>query len=188
MNMNGDELREVFSKTDIEERIDGLSQEINRDYMGRELVVIGILKGAFIFLADIVRRLSMDVAVDFVRLSSYGSNMESSGKITFSKDIEIDIASKDVLLIEDIIDTGYTIKYLMDVLRLKSPASIKVCCLIDKVERRKVEVQAHYVGFKVDRGFLVGYGLDYNERYRHLPAIYHLNPPYSPSAYSPSDR
>ncbi len=183
-----DELIEIISADEIEERVRALSGEINRDYKGQELVAIGILKGAFIFLADLVRHLTMPVQIDFVRLSSYGSSTESSGKIAFSKDIELDVGGRHVLVVEDIVDTGYTLKYLKEVLKLKGPKSVKVCCLIDKKERRKVDIDVEYVGFEVPRGFLVGYGLDYNEQYRNLPGIFNLNPSYEPRSYVPSER
>lgn len=188
MSETRDELTEIISKDEIDNKIKALADQINRDYSGQELILIGILKGAFIFMADLARALNMPVEIDFVRLSSYGSGTDSSGRITFSKDIELDIGGKHVLVVEDIVDTGYTLKYLKDVLALKGPRSVKVCCLIDKRERRKVEVDVDYVGFDVPRGFLVGYGLDYNEQYRNLPGIFHLNPSYEPKAYTPSDR
>ena len=183
-----DELIEIISGEEITTRVKALAGEINRDYKGQELIAIGILKGAFIFLADLVRQLTMPVQIDFVRLASYGSSMESSGKIAFSKDIELDVGRRHVLVVEDIVDTGYTLKYLKDVLELKGPESVKVCCLIDKKERRKVDIEVDYVGFEVPKGFLVGYGLDYNEQYRNLPGIFNLNPSYEPRSYIPSER
>ena len=183
-----DQLMEIISERRLKERVRVLAEEINRDFNGQELVVIGILKGAFIFLADLVRCLTVPVQVDFVRLASYGNSMESSGKIAFSKDIELDVSNRHVLVVEDIVDTGYTLKYLKDVLSLKGPKSVKVCCLIDKKERRRVDVDVDYVGFEVPRGFLVGYGLDYNEHYRNLPGIFLLNPSYQPQSFCPSER
>jgi len=183
-----DELVEIISRAEIEKRVRELARVINQEYRGQELILIGILKGAFMFMADLVRELTMPVKIDFVRLASYGSSMDSSGRITFSKDIELDIDGRHVLIVEDIVDTGYTLKYLKDVLSLKGPGSVKICCLIDKKERRKVDVAVDYVGFEVPRGFLVGYGLDYNEQYRNLPGVFHLNPSYEPKAYSPSER
>jgi len=183
-----DQLTEIISSDAIQHRIKELGQQITQDYKGRPLVMIGILKGAFIFLADLCRAVEIDMEIDFVRLHSYGSGMESDGKVRITKDIELDISGKDVIVVEDIVDTGYTLEYLIEVLKLHKPASVKICCLIDKKERRKVDVQVDYVGFDVKKGFLVGYGLDYDERYRHLPAIYHLVPGYEPEGYCPSDR
>ena len=188
MKETRDELVEIISRAEIEKRVRELARVINQEYRGQELILIGILKGAFMFMADLVRELTMPVKIDFVRLASYGSSMDSSGRITFSKDIELDIDGRHVLIVEDIVDTGYTLKYLKDVLSLKGPGSVKICCLIDKKERRKVDVAVDYVGFEVPRGFLVGYGLDYNEQYRNLPGVFHLNPSYEPKAYSPSER
>ncbi len=183
-----DKLTEILSPDVIKARVQELGKEISRDYSGRPLVLIGILKGAFIFLADLCRALDVQVEIDFVRLYSYGSGMESEGKVSITKDIELDISGKDVIVVEDIVDTGYTLDYLTEVLKLHRPASVKICCLIDKKERRKVDVHVDYVGFDIQKGFLVGYGLDYNEQYRHLEGIYHLVPGYEPAGYWPSDR
>lgn len=183
-----DQLTEILSPDVIKARVQELGKEISRDYKGRPLVLIGILKGAFIFLADLCRALDVNTEIDFVRLYSYGSGMESEGKVSITKDIELDISGKDVIVVEDIVDTGYTLEYLTEVLKLHKPASVKICCLIDKKERRKVDVQVDYVGFDVQKGFLVGYGLDYNEQYRHLQGIHNLVPGYEPEGYWPSDR
>lgn len=183
-----DELVEILAPDVIATRVQELGKRISDDYRGKPLVIVGILKGAFIFLADLIRSIKNDVIVDFVRLKSYGSKLESLGQVSITKDIETDIEGKDVLVVEDIVDTGYTIKYLHDILRLHNPASISICCLIDKKERRKVDVSPTYVGFDVPHGFLVGYGLDYDERYRNLPGIYHLIPGHAPQGFMPSDR
>ena len=183
-----DQLKEIISASEIEKRVRELGEAIRRDYEGRDLVLIGILKGAFIFLADLARAIETPVPIDFVRLASYGSGMDSSGQITFTKDIELDIRGKDVLVVEDIVDTGHTLRYLRDVLALHEPSSVRICCLIDKKERREVPINVDYVGFDVPKGFLVGYGLDYNEQYRNLGNICHLNPGYEPRAFDPSTR
>ena len=183
-----DELKEIIGEEAIQKRVEELALRITRDYEGRELVLVGILKGAFIFMADLARRIELPLQVDFVRMASYGSSTESSGNISFTKDIELDIKDRDVLIVEDIVDTGHTLKYLTEVLRLHRPRSVKICCLIDKKERREVDVEVDYVGFEVGRGFLVGYGLDFNEDYRNLRGIYQLNPGYTPRAYEPSER
>lgn len=183
-----DELQEVLSAEVIRERILAMGRQITSDYAGRSLVLVGVLKGAFIFMADLCRAIDLPVQVDFVRMASYGFNQESSGSISFTKDIELNIKGKDVLVVEDIIDTGHTIKYLKEVLALHQPASVRICCLIDKHERRQVDIQADYVGFDVKKGFLVGYGLDFAENYRCLPGVFHLNPGHTPKAFQPSDR
>ncbi len=183
-----DQLKEIISAEEIGRRIGELGEEISRDYRGKELVLVGILKGAFIFTADLARALTIPVEIDFVRLASYGSSTTSSGFVRITKDIESDIRGRHVLVVEDIVDTGHTLKYLQDVLGLHGPASVKICCLIDKKERREVDISVDYVGFHVPRGFLVGYGLDYNEAYRHLPGIYHLSPRCEPKGFRPSER
>jgi len=130
-----------------------------------------VLKGAFVFLADLARRLSFPVEVDFVRLSSYGNKAESSGSVRITKDLEADIRGRHVLVVEDIVDTGITLGWFLERLRERKPESVKLCALIDKLERREVEVPIDYVGIRLESGFLVGYGLDYSERHRNLPDI-----------------
>jgi hypoxanthine phosphoribosyltransferase len=162
----------LFSHDEIQRRVKELAGQISRDYAGSELIVIGILKGAFIFLADLIRAISIPCSVDFVRCASYGTGSESSGRIVLTKDIETSIKGRNVLIVEDIIDTGLTLKYLVEWLNERNPRSLKVCSFIDKRKRRKIFFESDYVGFTVDDGFLVGYGLDFNERYRFLPEIY----------------
>jgi hypoxanthine phosphoribosyltransferase len=161
----------VFPRDVIQKRVKGLGKEISRDYAGREVILIGVLNGAFVFMADLIRFLDIPVQVDFVRLASYGSKTESTGEVMFTKDIELPLAAKNVLVVEDIIDTGHTLSYLKDIIALHNPRSIKICALISKTGRRKTPIVIDYVGFELERGFLVGYGLDYNENYRHLPDI-----------------
>lgn len=166
----------VLDKETIARRVSEVAREISTDYKQADLVLIGVLKGAFVFMADLMRRLEVEkVAVDFVRLASYGYNCKSSGCIRLLKDFEIDIQGRDVLIVEDILDTGLTIAYLQQHLQKFNPKSVRVCAFIDKFERRQVELAADYVCHKVKEGFLVGYGLDYAEAYRNLPGIYHLN-------------
>ena len=162
----------LYSKDIIDKRVKALAGTISRDLEGREVVLIGVLKGAFIFMADLARHLEIPHTVDFVRLASYGSGSLSSGDITFSKDIETDIEGKDVVVVEDIIDTGASILFLQERLKEQHPGSIKVCTLIDKKQRRDSAVNADYVGFALDEGFIIGYGLDFDEKFRCLPAIY----------------
>jgi hypoxanthine phosphoribosyltransferase len=164
----------VLSKAEIAQHVNTLAGRISRDYAEKDLVVIGILKGAFIFLADLVRELTIPVEIDFVRLASYGSDTSSSGHIQITKEIELDISGRHVLIVEDIVDSGLTIACLLDYLKQFRPKSIRLCALIDKTERREVKISTHYVGHLVEHGFLVGYGLDFDEKYRALPEIYHL--------------
>lgn len=168
------ELIPVLTKTDIETLVSGIAKRISSDYKRQELILIGILKGAFVFLSDLVRHLRIPVKIDFICVSSYGSGVSSSGKIRLTKDVEIDIKNKNVLLIEDIVDTGLTLKYLIDYLKSYHPKTVKVCTLIDKHERRLVDVQIDYICHVTTEGFLVGYGLDYDENYRYLPGVYNL--------------
>ena len=165
----------IISSQDIAARTCELGREISDHYAGKKLLVVGVLNGAFMFTADLVRAISIDHEIDFIRVASYGSDTSSSGKILLSKDLEITPQGKDILLVEDIIDTGLTVSWLHDYLLAKNPVSLKTCSLIDKTERRKAEVTIDFCGFKVGKGFLVGYGLDCAERYRHLPDIYHLH-------------
>lgn len=169
------ELKPVLSAEEIDRLVSDLARRVSADYRGRDLVLVAALKGAFIFLSDLARRLAIPVKIDFVQAASYGSGSASSGLIRLTKEIGIDIRNKDVLLVEDIIDTGLTIDHLLDYLRSFHPRSLAVCALIDKRERREREIHAAYVGRVVDKGFLVGYGLDYAEEYRNLPGIYDLN-------------
>ena len=166
------ELKLLFSKQEIEETVARLAQEISADYANKRVVLIGVLKGAFVFLADLVRQLTIPVEIEFIRIASYGSQKESSGTISIKKDVEISLEKKDVLVIEDIVDTGLSLKFLLDHLRARNPSSLKVCALIDKKSRRKVEVHVDYIGFAMDEGFIVGYGIDFNEGYRALPEIF----------------
>jgi hypoxanthine phosphoribosyltransferase len=168
------ELVPVLSKEDINRMISALAKEISTDYKGRTLVLVGVLKGAFIFLADLIRNLTVPVEVDFLRVSSYESSTSSSEKIKLTKKIENDLQGKDVLIVEDIIDTGLTIEYLIQYVESLNPLSVDVCTLIDKVERRRKNVKIKYAAYKAPKGFLVGYGLDYAENYRNLPEIYDL--------------
>ena len=174
--MEGYRLNPLFSQEQIASIVQQLADRISKDYQGRELVLVCILKGAFMFLSDLVRHLQIPVQVDFVRLASYGSGMKTSGKIEITKDIEITLEKKDVLIIEDIIDSGRTLLFLKDRLARQKPRSIKICALLDKKARREVEMEADYLGTEVEDIFIVGYGIDFNENYRHLPEIYYVTP------------
>jgi len=164
----------VISETEIKQRVKELGEAISKDYAGTPLVMIGILNGAFIFMADLARQITMPVEIDFVRASSYGEHSYSSGTISFTKDVELDITDKNVLLIEDIVDTGNTIVRLKEIFAARNPRSLKICTLINKTERRETKVEIDYHGFTIEHGFLVGYGLDYAEQHRHYPEIHHL--------------
>jgi len=164
----------VLTKSDIRDRVAALGERISADYKGKDLVLIGVLKGAFIFLSDLIRHITVPVKIDFVGAASYGDKTETSGRIKLTKDVEIDLRDKDVLVVEDIIDSGLTLAHLVDYLKSLGLRSIKICTLVDKRERRQAAVSVDYACHVVEEGFLVGYGLDYAEDYRHLPEIYHL--------------
>ena len=165
----------VLEKDEIKQHITRVAKIISADYQGRELVLVGVLKGAFLFLADLARELTLEhVKIDFLQASSYGADTVSSENIVLKKDIDVDVRGKDVIVVEDIVDTGLTLAYLIEHLKTFDPGSIKVCAMIDKKERRKAAIQVDYVCATVEKGFLVGYGLDYAEDYRNLPAIYHM--------------
>ena len=166
------ELKLLFSRKEIAETVARLASEISVDYADKKLVLVGVLKGAFVFLADLVRELTIPATIEFVRIASYGANKESCGKITVTKDVEIPLEGKDVLIIEDIVDTGLSLKFLIEHLRAHHPASLRLCALVDKKARREVEVQVDYTGFAMTDGFIVGYGIDFNEHYRALPEIF----------------
>jgi len=162
----------LYSKETIDRRVKELADAISRDLEGKEVVLIAVLKGAFIFLADLARYLKVQHSVDFVRLASYGSGLVSPGKITVTKEIETDIEGKEVVIVEDIVDTGITMEFLRERLKKRAPASIRICTLLDKKHRREIAIDADYVGFDLDEGFVVGYGLDFDEKFRCLPDIY----------------
>jgi hypoxanthine phosphoribosyltransferase len=163
-----------ISAEQLDNEVNDLAARINRDYEGKSLIVIGILKGACIFLSDLVRRLSVPVEIDFVRLASYGKGAVTSGEITLTKDVELPVEGRHVLVVEDIVDTGTTLVWFLNYLRQRQPESVKICALVDKLERREIEVPLDYVGIRVDKGFLVGYGLDFAEKYRNLPGIHEV--------------
>jgi hypoxanthine phosphoribosyltransferase len=168
------ELTPVLSADEIRLLVKNMAQRISVDYRDRELVMIAVLKGAFVFLADLIRELTIPVKVDFLQAGSYGDGTRSCGAIRLVKDIGLDIREKDVLLVEDIVDTGLTVNWILDHLKSFQPRSLGVCSLIDKRERRETEVPISYSGHVTGKGFLVGYGLDYAEAYRQLPGLYHL--------------
>jgi hypoxanthine phosphoribosyltransferase len=164
----------LIAKEEIARRVKELAELIDRDYAGRDLVMIGVLKGAFIFLADLVRELNFPVEIDFVRLRSYGGGTSPTGEVYITKDVELPLKDRDVLIVEDIMDIGFTLSFLQQHLATHKPRSLKICCLIDKRERREIGVPLDYVGFTVEKGFLVGYGLDCGEKGRTLPEVFVL--------------
>lgn len=170
-----EEKKILFSQKEIEGVVSDLAATINKDYRGKKMLMVGILKGAFVFMSDLIRQLDMDVSVDFVALRSYGSGKTSSGEVEVIKDLDDSIEGRDVLIVEDIVDTGITLRYFRDQLLLRGPKSLKICALIDKKARREVEIDVDYVGLEMEDGFVVGYGIDYDERYRNLPEIWVLD-------------
>jgi len=166
------ELFEVIRPREINIAVRRLATEINRDYKGMEPVVVGVLKGSFIFLSDLVRHLKMPVEVDFIRAASYGSGMKSSEEVVITRDMELGVAGRDVIVIEDIVDTGHTLRAILRCIDDKKPRSVRVCTLLDKPSRRVAECSLDYVGIEVEDRFLVGYGLDCAEKYRNLKGIY----------------
>lgn len=161
----------VWNREEIQSRVKALGKEISYNYQGQELILVGMLKGATFFLADLLRALSVSVQLDFMLISSYGSSTLTTGVVKIIKDLDIIIENRNVLVVEDIIDTGLTLGYLLKNLDAREPASIKVCSFLDKPTHRIMEVPLHYKGFELDNRFVVGYGLDYQEQYRHLPYI-----------------
>jgi hypoxanthine phosphoribosyltransferase len=155
----------------LQSRIRELGREISEDYSGRDLLLIGVLKGAVFFMADLMRQLSVTCEVDFMAISSYGGATDSSGVVRILKDLDINIENRDVLVVEDIIDSGLTLSYLMRNLEAREPASLEVCALLTKPTRREIDVPVRYVGFEIPNRFVIGYGLDFAERYRNLPYV-----------------
>ncbi|MFZ5944398.1 MAG: hypoxanthine phosphoribosyltransferase [Bacillota bacterium] len=166
----------LISEEQIKEKVKELGDIITRDYKGKDLFVICILKGAVIFLADLIREIKLPLSIDTMVVSSYGTSTESSGVVRILKDLDESVENKDVLIVEDIIDTGLTLKYLMDNIISRSPKSVKICSFLDKPERRKVDIFPDYRGYSIPDEFVVGYGLDYAEKYRNLPYIAVLDP------------
>ena len=166
----------LFTKEQIAERVAELGAQITADYKGTKPVVIGVLKGAWIFLADLLREVDLGVYLDFMSVSSYGSGTTSSGIVRIVKDLDEPLEGKEVLIVEDIVDTGRTLAHLIEVMKTRKPASVKLCTLLDKPERRVRKIQADYYGFTIPDAFVVGYGLDYAEKYRNLPYVGILKP------------
>lgn len=169
------DIRCLISAEDLSRRVAELAARISTDYAGQTPVLVGVLKGAWVFLADLVRRLTIPVQCDFIKVSSYGSGTETTGQVTVHFDATIDLGGRHVLLVEDIIDTGLCVQWLVKHLRAKKPASLRVCALLDKPARRIVEVSVDYLGFTLPNFFVIGYGIDWNECYRELPYIGYIS-------------
>ena len=166
-----DKTKIIITREVIAKRVAELAAELSRDYKDKNPILIGVLKGSFVFMSDLIRLMKIPVEIDFIRLSSYGVCKESSGRIRVLKRLETPIKGRYVLVVEDIVDSGYTLSYLIDCLKRRKPASVKVCVLFDKSSRREMEVPIDYVGFTIPDAFVVGYGLDYGEKFRHLPDL-----------------
>ena len=161
----------LVQRDDLAHRVRELAAEVSRDYEGRDLFLVGVLKGAVFFLSDLMRHLEVPCEVDFMAVSSYGSSTDSSGIVRILKDLDAPIEGREVLIVEDIVDSGLTLSYLLRTLHARNPASLEVCALLTKPERRKVELPIKYVGFEIPNRFAIGYGLDYGERFRNLPYV-----------------
>lgn len=173
--MSDAKLSLLYSQERIAKEVARLATEINRDYAGQEILVVGILKGSFLFIADLVRQITVPVTIDFMRLASYGTETQSSGIVELRKDIELPVQGKDLLIIEDIVDSGLTLDTLYTKLMQRNPRSLKICTLIEKTCDREGSTKPDYVGISMESGFVVGYGLDFNEEYRQLADIYILD-------------
>ena len=166
------EVKEVLlTEEEISFRIKELGKEISKDYKGKDLLLVGILKGAVIFMAELCKNIDLPLKIDFMAVSSYGSSTKSSGVVRIQKDLDEEIEGKDVLIVEDIVDTGLTLNYLVENLLSRKPASLKICCCLDKPNRRKAAINIDYVGFSIPDEFVIGYGLDYAQKFRNLPYI-----------------
>jgi hypoxanthine phosphoribosyltransferase len=161
----------LVQQDELSHRVRELGERISRDYAGRDVFLVGVLKGATFFLADLMRHIDLDCEVDFMAVASYGSSTDSSGVVRILKDLDASIQGRDVLIVEDIVDSGLTLQYLLRTLRAREPASLEVCALLTKPARRKADVEIRYQGFEIPNEFVIGYGLDYNERYRNLPYV-----------------
>jgi hypoxanthine phosphoribosyltransferase len=161
----------LVQRDELEHRVRELAEEVSRDYADRDLLLVGVLKGAVFFLSDLMRHLEVDCEVDFMAVSSYGSSTDSSGVVRILKDLDVSIEGRHVLIVEDIVDSGLTLSYLLRTLKARNPASLEVCALLTKPERRKVDLPIRYVGFEIPNRFAIGYGLDHAERFRNLPFV-----------------
>lgn len=166
----------LYSEAQLAQRVKELGAQITADYAGKEPVLASVLRGSYIFMADLTRAIDLPVTVDFMAVSSYGAGTKSSGQVEIKKDLSDSIEGRDLIIVEDILDSGNTLYYLMEILKARKPASIRICTLMDKPDRRTQPIVADYVGFTIPDAFVVGYGLDYNEKYRNLPYVGILKP------------
>lgn len=166
-----EKIRELISEVEVDRRISELGAQISKDYAGKCIHLICVLKGGSFFMCELAKRITVDVTIDFMSVSSYGSDTKSSGVVKIVKDLDESIKDRDVLVVEDIVDSGRTLSYLLDMLKDRGPESVKLCTLLDKPDRRVVDVNVDYTGFRIPDEFVVGYGLDYNQKYRNLPFI-----------------
>lgn len=178
MLIEREKLELLISYEEMQKKIDVIAQQINRDYKGETLTVVGILKGAVLFYSDLVRRIDTDVQFDFMTISSYGNSTESTGEVKIKKDLDSSISGKNVLIVEDIIDTGLTLTNLKEILSTRKPKSLKICCMLDKPSRRKVEIKPDYCCFEIPDQFVVGYGLDYAQSCRQYKDVFFVKPEY----------
>ena len=166
----------LFSEEQLRNKVQEIGKQIEKDYAGQEIMLIGVLRGSFVFMADLARAIDLPCTLDFMSVSSYGKGTKSSGQVQITKDLSEDITGRNIIVIEDILDSGNTLSYLLEILKARKPASIRLCTLLDKPERRVKPVEVHYSGFEIPDAFVVGYGLDYAEKYRNLPYIGILKP------------
>lgn len=176
MSMNDNILRVLYSEEELEAKCAELGAQISKDYEGKNLLLVSVLKGAVVFMTDLMRHITVPCSIDFMVVSSYGNGVKTSGVVKIVKDLDADLAGKDLLIVEDILDTGMTLHYLKQLLQDRNPNSIRIATLLDKPERRRAAVRADYVGYQVPDEFVVGYGLDYDEKYRNLPYVGILKP------------
>ena len=169
--MNNDIKEVLYNEDELRDRVRQMGAKISNDYSGKELILIGVLKGSVIFMADLLKEITIPCKMDFMAVSSYGNSTETSGVVRILKDLDFEIQGKDILIVEDIIDSGVTLKYLMKYLAGRKPNSLEIVCLLNKPDRRKVDIDVKYLGYDVPDHFLVGYGLDYAEKYRNLPYV-----------------
>ena len=175
MQANGEVMGKIlFTEEDIRKRAKELGEQIGRDYEGEEVVLLGTLKGAVLWMSDLMKEIPLDVKIDFISASSYGSSTSTSGVVKIKKDVDMDLFNKNVIIVEDIVDTGTTLNYLKEYLKERNPKDVKICTLLDKPARRVIDLKPDYIGFTVDDLFVIGYGLDYDQKYRNLPYISYL--------------
>lgn len=176
MSMNDDIRAVLVSEQQLKDKVAQLGAQISQDYAGKDLVLVSILKGAVVFMADLMRAVTIPCSIDFMVVSSYGAGTTTTGLVKIIKDLDSDLSGKDVLIVEDILDTGVTLSNLVPMLKMRDPNSVRSCAILDKPSRRRADIQADYIGFQVPDEFVVGYGLDYDEKYRNLPYVGVLKP------------